>query len=249
MKTLATPHKWVDYAKRHWHKLIIGMIVIYAFYSKDISFSFQLTPAKEPIDAKIPVEHISAPKQQEMMTYKLSDSASTKRSNPGSWQSMGWGLFKRNESVTIKDDYELINHEQAQEFLDRFYHVAKNEQEKFGIPSSIVLANGLLHSLAGGRDYTIQGNNYFGIPCTSDWDGLSGNYFGKCLRKYDSAWMSFRDHSQFLNKMEPAKLLHSSDYQQWATFIEGTGYSGIPNLGQKLIKIIQELDLFKYDEA
>ena len=247
MKTWASPRIWVDYASRHWHKMIIILIIVYAFYTKDISFSFQLGPTEEPTNPIVPTEQVSESKPQEMMTYKATDMATTRSGKNASWQSMGWGLFNKKETVTIKNEYELISSVQKEEFLDRFYHVAKNEQEKFGIPASIILANGLLHSLGGGRDYTLQGNNYFGIPCTKDWDGATGNYYGKCIRKYDSAWMSFRDHSLFLNQMEPSRLLRSADYKQWAAFIDGLGYSGIPNLGTRLIEIIQELQLFKYD--
>jgi len=52
-------------------------------------------------------------------------------------------------------------------YIQRFAKVAKSEMDKYGIPASIKLAQGLLESQAGASRLATKNNNHFGIKCFS----------------------------------------------------------------------------------
>ncbi|WP_130287342.1 glucosaminidase domain-containing protein [Aquimarina brevivitae] len=147
----------------------------------------------------------------------------------------------------------LSYQERVQWYITTFADVAKNEMENYGIPASITLAQGILESGAGNGDLTRRANNHFGIKC-HDWTGESVRHdddrLQECFRKYDHAWQSFRDHSEFLvNRKRYANLftLKKSDYKGWAKGLKAAGYATDKKYPDKLISIIERYDLAKYD--
>lgn len=52
-------------------------------------------------------------------------------------------------------------------YIERFAPIAVQEMEKYGIPASISLAQGLLESRAGTSKLAVQTNNHFGLKCFS----------------------------------------------------------------------------------
>ncbi|MEZ4988463.1 MAG: glucosaminidase domain-containing protein [Saprospiraceae bacterium] len=109
----------------------------------------------------------------------------------------GWGKDKANHHLLKR--LRQVSEPDIEAFVQRFQHVAQSEQEKFGIPASIILAHALLQSNAGTLPVASVGYNYFALPCTSDWeDQTQDGSSSECLRKYNNAWLSFRDHSLFL---------------------------------------------------
>jgi len=140
---------------------------------------------------------------------------------------------------------------QAQDaFIRRFAHVAIAERKKFGVPSSLILANGLLQSQAGYNQRVRRGNNYFALPCTPDWRGATMTIAGECYRAYDTAWMSFRDHSLFVAKgpYAPQHYLLDSDYEGWIKQLVANGYPVSAEYAEHLIKRIEQLQLFTIDQ-
>lgn len=132
-------------------------------------------------------------------------------------------------------------------FIKRFVHVAINEQKKYGVPASITLANSLLNSDVGKRKMTKRSNNYFAIPCTEKWSGKKLDA-ETCYRAYESAWSSFRDHSIFLTKELKLSSLYDEDYKAWAKALEASGKFDTKDLEKNLIKVIEQLELFRFDE-
>jgi len=55
----------------------------------------------------------------------------------------------------------------ALDYIARYAHVAQEEQQKYGIPASITLAQGLLETDAGRSKMAQRDNNHFGIKCFS----------------------------------------------------------------------------------
>lgn len=140
---------------------------------------------------------------------------------------------------------------QAQDaFIRRFAHVAIAERKKFGIPSSLILAHGLLQSRAGYDRRVERGNNYFGLPCTPDWRGATITIEGTCYRAYETAWMSFRDHSLFLAKgpYAPQRPLLNSDYEGWIKELIANGYPAPSGYGEQVVELIERLQLFTIDQ-
>ncbi len=146
----------------------------------------------------------------------------------------------------------------CREYVERFAPVAEAELQRFGIPASITLAQGLLESNAGDSPLVRKTNNHFDIKCFSKTckRGHCVNFTDDSHKdffvRYDNAWSSFRAHSQFLkNSKRYAGLfrLDPTDYRAWAKGLQEAGYATDPLYAQKLIALIENLGLDKYDDA
>ena len=144
--------------------------------------------------------------------------------------------------------------EKCWDYVRRFVAVAKAERQKFGIPVSITLAQGLLESDAGDSRLTRAANNHFGIktfnsnvPHVVMKDDTPKDKF----KKYESAWESFRDHSNLLMRSHYNQLqyLSKTDYVGWAKGLEKAGYATDKLYAEKLVKIIENLKLYRFDEG
>ncbi len=141
-------------------------------------------------------------------------------------------------------------------YIKRFAPVAKVEMENYGVPASITLAQGLLESDAGGSRLAKQNNNHFGIKCFSRTcrKGHCANFTDDShkdfFRKYGSAWESYRSHSLFLQKNRYKHLLSlkSTDYKAWAKGLRKAGYATDKRYADKLIKLIEHLNLQRFDK-
>jgi hypothetical protein len=126
--------------------------------------------------------------------------------------------------------------------------------QKYGIPASIILAQGILESGAGRGDLAIEANNHFGIKCHSDWLGESVRHDDdssqECFRKYPEASESYKDHALFLvGKKRYATLFtyEKDDYKSWSKGLRAAGYATDPNYPDKLISYIERYNLHQYD--
>jgi len=140
------------------------------------------------------------------------------------------------------------------EYIDTYKELAMEEMMRTGIPASITLAQGILESGDGNSRLATKANNHFGIKC-HDWDGPSINHDddkkNECFRKYKSAEQSYRDHSDFLTtRTRYADLfeLRSDDYKAWAKGLKSAGYATSPTYAKALIQVIEDNELYKYDE-
>lgn len=147
--------------------------------------------------------------------------------------------------------------EEVQAFVTRFHIVAQTEQQKFGIPASISLAQGLLESDAGTSRLAQKAKNFFGIKCfgkkcskghcINAHDDSHKDFF----RKYPSAWESWRAHSLLLvngDRYNRLFRLDQRDYKSWAYGLQRAGYATSKTYGEKLVSIIETFDLHKYDK-
>lgn len=134
-------------------------------------------------------------------------------------------------------------------YIDQWKKMAIEQQQNYGIPACITLAQGLLESSAGQSELAQNANNHFGIKCTSDW--LGGSYYydddrkGECFRVYNNAEESFEDHALFLRRDRYAPLfeLDIVDYRRWAQGLSACGYATDPSYATKLIAIIENYGL------
>lgn len=127
--------------------------------------------------------------------------------------------------------------------------------QRYRIPASITLAQGLFESRAGMSKLATIGNNHFGIKCHG-WNGRSINAdddaLGECFRAYDSAKQSYEDHSRFLrNNTRYSSLfrLRETDYKGWARGLKACGYATNPRYADNLINIIELYHLDRFDHA
>ena len=140
-----------------------------------------------------------------------------------------------------------------QEYIQAYHKIAQDKMKKHGIPASITLAQGILESDCGNSHLAQKANNHFGIKC-HDWTGAKIHYDddtkNECFRKYKKAEDSFEDHSEFLTgRSRYASLfdLKPTDYKGWARGLKKAGYATDPKYADRLIKIIEEEELYKYD--
>jgi len=140
-----------------------------------------------------------------------------------------------------------------QDYIEQNNKLAVKQMEKHQIPASITLAQALLESGAGMSELSTKGNNHFGIKCTKDWTGESilkdDNLPNECFRKYKNIKESYEDHSLFL-KRSPYVVLFTydiTDYTSWAKGLQSCGYATDKSYSNKLIKLIEDYQLYIYD--
>ena len=134
-------------------------------------------------------------------------------------------------------------------YIEEWKAIAIQEQEDYGIPASITMAQGLLESSAGQSELAITAKNHFGIKCTNEWFG--GVYYhdddsqGECFRQYNNAAESFKDHSLFLKRPRYSTCFEIAveDYEGWARRLKECGYATDPSYAPKLIKLIEDYRL------
>ncbi len=140
------------------------------------------------------------------------------------------------------------------EYIDTYKELAMCEMEETGIPASITLAQGILESGDGNSSLARRANNHFGIKC-HDWKGKSIKHNddnrNECFRKYKSVEESYRDHSEFLTGRDRYAFLFEytqDDYKAWAKGLKQAGYATSPTYSKALIKVIEENELYVYDQ-
>ena len=134
-------------------------------------------------------------------------------------------------------------------YIEEWKAIAIQEQEDYGIPASITMAQGLLESSAGQSELAINAKNHFGIKCTNEWFG--GVYYhdddkkDDCFRQYNNAAESFKDHSLFLKRPRYSTCFEIAveDYEGWARRLKECGYATDPSYAPKLIKLIEDYRL------
>lgn len=140
-------------------------------------------------------------------------------------------------------------------YIEKYKDIAIRQMNLSGIPASIILAQACLESGNGTSRLAVKGNNHFGIKC-ADWDGprmyKNDDRRNECFRKYRTAEESFKDHSAFLTGRERYAFLFDipkSDYKGWARGLKAAGYATNPKYPELLIKIIEDYELYRYDEG
>ncbi len=140
------------------------------------------------------------------------------------------------------------------DYINKYAPTAVAEMQRSGVPASITLAQGMLESRYGLSALAAEGNNHFGIKCHSNWKGktmrVDDDKRNECFRVYKSAEESFRDHSDFLRYQDRYKSLFDlkpTDYKGWAKGLKKAGYATDPQYAEKLIKLIEDYQLYRFD--
>lgn len=155
----------------------------------------------------------------------------------------------------ITNSSVALNADRYDDYVSKYWEMAVDQQERYGIPASITLAQGLLESAAGRSTLAAEGNNHFGIKCHSDWQGAtmlrSDDMPDECFRVYADPSESFEDHSRFLSRKryQPLFGFDVTDYTSWAQGLHTCGYATDPNYAERLISIIERYGLYDYDTA
>ena len=147
-------------------------------------------------------------------------------------------------------------------YVNKYKDIAISEMERAGVPASIKLAQALLESGAGTSTLSNRAKNHFGIKCGGErWKGkkyfhkdddydANGKLRESCFRVYKNPESSFIAHSDFLRnnrRYEFLFRLNPYDYKRWAYGLKKAGYATSATYPQKLIKLIETLELNQYD--
>ena len=169
-------------------------------------------------------------------------------------------------SYGINSKSPMSNMEVRLMYVDLYKTIAIREMERTGVPASIKLAQGILESNSGRSELSSKYNNHFGIKCHSEWTGerfykedddkdpVTGQLIKSCFRAYKAGDESFIAHSEFIR--DPRKVnrygflfqLDPKDYVGWANGLERAGYATATDYSEKLIRIIEDMQLSKYDQ-
>ena len=212
---------YYQWLRLHWSQLLLCSLMIYLLVQKDVTLSISF---------------------QNQIAQQVIASTTSKKEVP---TAMSLLPVRSTKTYTIQQKKQL-------DYVSRFAKVARNEMDKYGIPASIKLAQGLLETSAGNSKLATNNNNHFGIKCFSKnckkghCSNFSDDSHKDFFRIFETAWESYRAHSQLLQNKRYIHL-KGADYKTWAYGLSKAGYATDPKYGDKLIDLIESLELNRYD--
>lgn len=265
LKEESTPVKfklsrWIG---TYWFQLIVGLFVFQIYQNRKI----ELVVHTNSIN---PVELIA-----QTSSFKISNLDSSKptystfstiahfepKKPVKKWASSDFGnlsfVLNPDMAETKQVDEKIVQEKlsNCRNYVKRYKKAAIIEMKKYGVPASITLAQGLLESNAGSSKLAKESNNHFGIKCRSKCRGCTCRNYADddiydMFRVFDSSWESFREHSLLLqiSRYNHLKKHGTKDYKSWAVGLKQSGYATDKNYHNKLIKIIEFLDLDQFDQ-
>jgi flagellum-specific peptidoglycan hydrolase FlgJ len=268
-----------DFIQKHWLNMVLALMLTLLIIKKDIhltvSSSFDNDKTEEKAVAVVQVSKTKKIKQKVAYAAMAVASHDIDDNGDGIIELLPKRTLKAVLPTKLKDENvsnefnnvsvfeksgkvnpSVLDARQAKcwDYVTRFVSVARAEKSKFGIPVSITLAQGLLESDAGESSLTRKANNHFGVKT---FDKSISHVVMKDdtprdkFKKYRSAWESYRDHSQLLMRdhYKHLQFLSKTDYVGWAKGLKKAGYATDPFYAEKLVKIIESLQLYRFDEA
>ena len=225
-----------------WFKLSLLALGLYMLFQKDMHFQ---------VNMKAPDEVFSDDRQSEEPTAlsmslthlgKMFTKEATKDKDAPQVKA---AATKTNNPFPFKD-------ESVAAYIQRFAKISVTEMQKFNIPASIKMGQGILASQAGEHLLATKHNNHFGTLCnaaSATCKPYEANGNTVSIKSYESAWESWRDHSTMISQGAYSELAaHGTDYHKWAEGIARIGYNNNQDYSRQLIQVIEKYELFKLDE-
>ena len=145
-----------------------------------------------------------------------------------------------------------ITDEIGNAYIDRYGPLAQQEMQRYNIPASIQLAQGLIESTGGTSTGARKAKNHFGIKCFAKrhkWCCVKAhddsNSDGFVL--YKSEWDCWRAHSKLLAGPRYRGLI-GQDVQGWANGLQRLGYATDKGYAKKLMDMVNRFDLTRFDQ-
>jgi flagellum-specific peptidoglycan hydrolase FlgJ len=214
-------------------KNIVSLFIILLFISCGGSKKYVQTSKKKPVTTK--------------RTVHTSKSANKTKTTQSKAENRETETMISTSKTTVYTDVVFA-------YVNDFKEIAKGNMRNYGIPASIILAQGILESGAGRGDLAKKSNNHFGIKCHTGWEGEKvyhdDDAAQECFRKYKDPAESYKDHALFLtgrSRYSPLFQLDKGDYEAWAKGLRKAGYATDPRYPEKLITYIERYNLHQYD--
>lgn len=180
--------------------------------------------------------------------------ATTKKTTPAKPIGKNYPSTNNTTEVIHSTSKTVVTNDLINNYVLQYKDIAIGNMKTYGIPASIILAQGILESGAGRGDLALEANNHFGIKCHKDWLGESVRHDDdsaqECFRKYPEPAESYRDHALFLvgkKRYESLFTYEKDDYKAWAKGLRACGYATDPKYPDKLISYIERYNLHQYD--
>ena len=155
----------------------------------------------------------------------------------------------------LRSDTLLVPSKQS--FIEQYAPIAIEQQQKYGIPASVTLAQMALESKWGTSKMAVNDHNYFGIKASRRWLEAGRPYNLYDDDKKNEKFCVFGDvlesieyHSTLLmsERYKPCRSFPSDDWYHWLVSIKACGYATSNSYVQKCVSIIKTHRLFRYDQ-
>lgn len=238
-----------SWAKRHWKSGLFLLVALYLCLQKDITIDFMVSSpsyAEPALEEQYPEEYEESATPA-MNVSMMGDAPIAEFGNP---------LEKpASKKKKVLSPAEQAKKDKQLAYVSTYKDVAIKEMEKYGIPASITLAQGILESNMGQSKLATRNNNHFGIKCFSrscrkgHCSNFTDDSHKDFFRKYSNVWDSYRAHSSLLQGKRYKHLakLGTSNYRDWAHGLKKAGYATDKRYAEKLIRYIEDLELDQYD--
>ncbi len=268
--------QWNDFSKTirpYWFQAVaIGMVAILLWH-KDLSFQLDLSASQTTAflqeanyslgaaQAEVVQSAISFDFINEFIPTKTVEKNTATPPSPtlaeqqnlsNTYSNMAFQTSAKPSPAAQKNWRSKKKKQEA--YVRRFAKVAQAEMKKYKIPASIKLAQGLIESNAGDSRLSLKNNNHFGMKCFSKKckKGHCSNFTDDShkdfFRVYNTSWESYRAHSHLLNGKRYKHLKRlGKDYKAWAHGLKKAGYATDKRYAEKLIQLIERLQLDRYD--
>ena len=159
-------------------------------------------------------------------------------------------LFKRRGGKPAEADF-------LSKYISKYSDLAIQHQKKYRIPASITLAQGITGIRSWAKATWPDAPTITSVSnAIPDWRGGRGlsrrRPAGECFRKYKRVEDSYDDHSRFLaerSRYERLFKLNIKDYKGWAKGLQKCGYATDRAYANKLIKVIEDYELYRFDSG
>ena len=164
------------------------------------------------------------------------------------------GVSKKGGKKQVAKRAVEINQD---EFFNKYASAAMEQQQRYGIPASVTLAQMAYESFYGQSALATAGNNYFGIKCSREWLAAGKPYSlhnddkpNEKFCNYASVDESIEHHSRLLmgDRYKRCHRYDSTDYHNWLVAIKACGYATAPDYVKKLEGMIKRYKLYLFDK-
>lgn len=173
------------------------------------------------------------------------------------------GLFSLNQLAEMNgNQFSTISSSYKTEFIQSMAPKAKEIQANYGILPSVNMGQAILESDWGTSDLSEISNNYYGIKqggvsevySTKEYIGNEEITVDASFAVYDSLEDSMEAYAQLLtngttwNNDLYAEVINADNYIDAAYALQKSGYATDPNYANKLISVIEDNQLRRYDD-
>lgn len=169
-----------------------------------------------------------------------------------------WAFMAFNVSAS-----KSFNADQAtQLYIKKYTALSTYESMRSGIPTSVILAQGILESRSGLSELTQKTNNHFcikwrnsmknfeSVKFKDDTYNKKGEKIAEPFVKYATVEESYAHHSDFLRSNATYNKLFTfrrDDYKNWCLGLQKCGYATATDYAQSLLHIIEANKLYLFD--